>query len=168
MQRGNVYRVRIPSTVFTGALAAAGAAAFATITKDTAGAEFPQALSAGKHMRSRILEIRIASVQAIKWGLQFYGKAVPLPSAVVGTIDTQAYLGEWSFGNTNTPGDGQIPTGDAFARYYINGLDIAYQDLDNAGQLNIRLVNWDGATAKLAGATGNITIELAMELLQGI
>ena len=162
MQRGNVYRIRIPATILNTAIVA-GTATRYDINASTAGATFPQALAAGKHMRSRILEIRMWSVQQLKWGLQFYGSSGLMGGSA---IDAETYFGEWQFGNTGGVGDGSKLAADTFYYYYINGLDIAYQDLDNTGALHLRVVNWEAATAKAAAA--NLVVELALELLQGI
>lgn len=172
MQFGNVIRVRSISTVhYTGALAHGGVPALENWLPrdDNNGAPntnpvVPEAIAAGRHCRSRLREIRIWSVQKIKWGVQLWASA----SGVGGTvIDSETYLGEWVFGDTGSPGDGDRATTDTFYYYYVNGEDLAIEDYDRSGQLHVRLVNWDSADDKLAGATGGIVIELALEPLQG-
>lgn len=160
MQAGNVYRVRTTSAVdYIAALTHGGGA-----TPDDL--VLPEALAAGRHCRCRVREIRIWSNKAIKWGIQFFASASGRGGSV---IDSETYLGEWSFGNTGLPGDGDKATGDTFFYYYMNGLDIAYQDADKSGKLHTRLVNWDAATDKLSHAAGdNIVVEFGLELLQGI
>lgn len=167
MQAGNVIKVRIPSASLAMALAHGGGAAQVEFA-------LPESLAAGRHCRARVREIRLWSTTAIKFGLQFYSKSTKLGGAV---IDSETYLGEWSFTNSGIPGDGTKATGDTFFYYYINGLDIAYQNEDgNVGptaglvatgnKLYMRVVNWDAANDKAAAA--NLVIEIGLEPLQGI
>lgn len=165
MQAGNVYRYRIASADLAFGLAAGGGAQAVELA-------LPEAIAAGRHCRCRVREIRLWSTVAIKYGLQFYAKAGKMGGP---TIDLETYLGEWAFGNSAQPGDGTRATGDTFFYYYINGLDIAYQNADAASpsagvvagnKLLMRVVNWDAAVPKAAAA--NLVIELGLEPLQGM
>lgn len=162
MQAGNVIRVRSVSTVdFIAAMAHGGGAQVASLTP-------PMAIGAGGHCRSRLHEIRLITSKRIQFGVQLWASAAA--ARIGGTdIDSDGYLGEWVFGNSGQPGDGDQATGDTFFYYYINGMDQCYQDADNLGKIHIRLVNWDAAVDKLSHAGGdNVVVELALEPLQGI
>lgn len=161
MQAGNVYRIRtVAATHFTGALAQNAAlqenldlfATPTTVVGDLMG------VGAGKHVRVRMRELRIISLQNLAWEIWLFG------SSVVGgaTIGLEKFLGFWNFVAT----DAKQATGDTFFYYYINGMDTAYQDLDQVGRIHMRLVN-RSAGAKNAGATGNLEVELGLEILQG-
>jgi hypothetical protein len=157
--------VRTKSTVhFLGALAAAGAAAtehLKTIGNSsvTAGV-VPEGLAAGGHVRSRLRSIRILSVQLLPWEVQLFHRAAGIGGAV---LDTESFVGTWSFTGSGTPGDGSQATGDTFYYYYVDGLDVPYEDLDVTSQIHVRLINRHAATAKIAGASGAITIEFGLE-----
>ena len=159
MQAGTVIRVRTVSTVnFTGAITHGGAAAVENFVA-------PMGLAAGGHARGRIHEVRLWSVQKLAWALQLFGSAVGVGGAA---IDAETFLAEWDFASDGTPGNGSQVTGDTFYYYYINGQDIAYEDSDRAGKIHLRLVNRDSSVDKIAGATGAIVVELAIEPLQGV
>lgn len=156
MQAGNVLRVRTDKDVhFTGAINA-GAAATETLAPPT---YVPEALAAGRHNRGRLKAIRILSKENLAWELMLYANSLFATS----NADTQFPLGRWTF----VESDGVIVSGDTYYFYYVDGLDVAIEDLDKLGQINIRLVNRSGS-AKTAGANGNMIVELAIELTQGI
>lgn len=162
---GNQLRVRTISTVhFTGAIAAAGASAVEHLkTKQEAGATngvVPEGLAAGRHMRSILKAVRILSVQNLDWEIELYRSAVGIGGAV---IDAESFMGAVSF----VVADGKKDTGDTYFEYYRDGIAIPYEDTDMAGQVHIRLVNHAAATAKIAGASGGIVIELSFEPAQG-
>ncbi|SRR6266487_212903 len=158
-----VLPVRTVSTVhFTGAIAAAGAAATAHLT--VASGAVPEGLAAGRTVRSRLKAIRIVSVQLLPWEVQLFHKATGIGGAV---IDNETFIGTWAFAGSGTPGDGSQATGDTFYYYYTDGLDVPYEDLNLTGQVHLRLINRHAATAKIAGASGAIVIELGFELSTG-
>lgn len=168
MQAGNVYRVRTDSAQqFTGALAqnAAAAAALDMFESTSTFKGDKMGLGAGKHMRARLREIRIVSVQQLSWEIWLGGAA--MGGAVIGN---EKMLGQWQFDATS----GLQATGDSFFYYYVGGLDLAYENLDvdaagnlaQTGKMYLRLINRSVA-GKLAAAAGLIEIELALELLQG-
>lgn len=169
MQAGSVYRVRtVAATQFAGALAQ-NAGAVETLDFFANPPTFKgdlMGIAAGKHCRVRVREIRIVSVQQLSWELW------ALATATIGTglIGDQKMLGQWQFDS----GSGLQASGDGFFYYYVGGLDLAYENLDvdasgnilQTGKMYLRLIN-RSVTAKIAGALGNIEVELAVELLQG-
>lgn len=165
MQAGNVYRLRtVAAQHFTGACNQ-NAALTADLDLFATDATKPlgdlMGLGAGKHLRSRIRELRILSQQNLAWEVWWFGASMATQGGAV--IGTEKYLGRWTF----IALDGIQATGDTFFYYYINGLDIAYQDLDLTGKMHMRLVNRSAAAKLAAGAGGNIEIEMGLELLQG-
>lgn len=163
MQAGSVYRIRTTAAnQFTAALAQNAALsatldcfeAVATFTGDKMG------IGAGKHLRSRLRELRIISAENLAWEVWLFG-TVTMGGAVIGA---EKFLGRWSF----VAADGAQATGDTFWYYYVPGLDLAIENLDlpQTGKFYIRLVN-RSAAAKSADGPGAIEIELALELLQG-
>jgi len=152
----------ISTTHFTGAIAAAGAAATAHLT--VASGAVPEGLAAGRTVRSRLKSIRILSVQLLPWEVQLFHKATGIGGAV---IDSETFIGTWAFTGSGTPGDGSRATGDTFYCFYVDGLDVPYEDLDGTGQIHVRLINRHAATAKIAGASGAIVIEFGFELSTG-
>lgn len=169
MQAGSVYRIRTQAAnQFTLAIAqnAADVAALncfesvSTFTGDKMG------IGAGKHLRSRLRELRIISAENLAWEVWLFGTGT-IGGAVIGA---EKFIGRWSF----SAADGVQATGDTFWYYSIPGLDIAYENLDvdangkllQTGKFYLRLVNRSVAP-KSAGAGGSIEIELALELLQG-
>lgn len=168
MQAGNVYRLRTDSAQqFTGALAQ-NAAAAATLDMFESVSTFKgdkMGIGAGKHMRCRLREIRIVSVQQLDWEL-WLGGAV-MGGAVIGN---EKVLGQWQF----VAASGLQAIGDSFFYYYVGGLDLAYENLDvdasgnlaQTGKMYLRLINRN-LVGKIAGAGGLIEVELALELLQG-
>lgn len=157
-----VLPVRTVSSVhFTGAIAAAGAAATEHLAPSTT---VPEGLAAGRTVRSRLKSIRILSVQLLPWEVQLFHRATGIGGSV---IDTESFVGTWSFPGSGNIGDGSRATSDTFYYYYIDGLDVPYEDLDVTGKVHVRLVNRHAATAKIAGADGAIAIELGFEISGG-
>lgn len=164
MQAGNTLRVRTKSTVnFLAALVqnAALVENFDVGNGNSTGLGLAGwGLSAGKHVRGRVRELRILSVENLAWAVELYASG----TGIAGTdIDLELFLGRWEF----TVADGRKDTGDTFWKYWIGGLDMQYQDADSDGKLHIRLINLSAA-AKSAGAAGAIVIEFAIEPTQGI
>ncbi|SRR6266508_5256391 len=155
--------VKTKSTAhFTAAIAAAAAdtAHLKTKGNDTTNGVVPEGLAAGGTVRSRIRSIRMLSAQLLPWEIQFYRKATGIGGA---DIDAESLCGIWSFGGSGTVGDGSRATGDTFYEYYVDGLDIPYEDLNVTSQIHLRLVNRHAATGKSSGAAGAVSIELGME-----
>lgn len=164
MQGGNVIRVRTISTVqFTAACAHGGAALVENIdpAKDLAAGGAGAGLSAGKHCRSRLHELRILSVQNLAWAIELYGSATGIAGS---DIDAEKFLGRFEF----AAADGKKDTADTFYKYWVPGLDLSYEDLDKSGKVHLRLVNIDAATDKIADALGAVVVELGLEPTQGI
>jgi hypothetical protein len=153
---------------FTGALAAAGAAAtehLKTIGNSSAAAGVvPEGLAAGGRVRTRLRAIRILSVQLLPWEVQLFHKATGIGGA---DIDAESFIGTWFFTGSGTVGDGSQATGDTYFYYYVDGLDVPYEDFDTTSQVHVRLINRHAATAKIAGAGGAVVIEFAFEIETG-
>jgi hypothetical protein len=165
VQAGNVLRVRtISTTHFTATLAQYAAIVLNLAVGDIAGAgaggQAGYGLAAGKHMRSKFRELRILSKQNLAWAVELYASATGIEGS---DIDAEKFLGRWEF----QTGDGRKDTADTFWKYWIAGLDMAYQDMDLTGKLHIRLINLS-ATGKSADAAGAIVLEFGLEPTQGI
>ncbi len=164
MQQGNTYRVRTISTVhFLGALATNAAAvedidaATLTNTPGVAGA----GLTAGKHTRCRIHDLRIISTENLAWELEVWGaKTAGTPGGAV--IDTEFFFAKFGF----LAADGTRATGDTFYHYYVPVLEVCYADVDQSGKIHLRLINRSVAS-KSAGVPGAIVVELSVEPTQG-
>jgi len=123
-----------------------------------------EGLAAGAVLRCRLKSIRILSVQLLPWEVQLYRSATGIGGAV---IDTESFVGLWSFTGSGNSGDGSQATGDTFYYYYVDGLDVPYEDADRSSQIHVRLVNRHAATAKIAGAGGAVAIEFGFEIESG-
>lgn len=158
MQAGNLYRVSSdPATQFTTALAGAGAAI------ELEDVQLPETLGAGRVARGRVRAIQIYSLDNLAWELWFFGKT----AGATGVIDTEHVRGSWSF----AAGDGKQIAGAGFYFYYIDGLDIAYEDEDRGGgaagvkaYLHLGLQNRSGG-AKTIG--GNLKVRCLVEPTYG-
>lgn len=163
MQAGSVYRIRTQAANQFVLALAQNAADVATLDCFESVSTFTgdkMGVGAGKHLRSRLRELRIISKENLAWEVWLFGTSA-MGLAVIGD---EKFLGRWSF----VAADGINATGDTFFYYYVPGLDLAIENLDNpqTGKFYIRLVN-RSAAAKSANAAGAIEIELALELLQG-
>lgn len=123
--------------------------------------------------RSRIVGIRLISIQNLAWELMLWSKDSFSGPAAPGTDpDLNTFLGKWLF----TAGDGsQVAAAGAY-HYYIDGLDIAYGDLSHSWAtteakktgvptgpaLHVSLLN-RSAVAKIAGLAGAIVAEFLVE-----
>lgn len=161
-QAGNVYIVRSTSTTdFTGTLA------------QNAGAVWHYALPAALGARSIVRSIVVESVQNLDWEIFFfrsYNGGTPQSIPPGGVLGHVRLAGKYRF----FVADGvQIAaTGPYF--YYIDGLQIAYQDVDSVNAqlggtgnalppyLNVVLVN-RSATGKAAGVAGAVVLKIGME-----
>ena len=154
MQLGQIVRVRTDKdTDFI-----LGAAQNAMLTADIAN----DSVGAGGNVRSRIKSLMILSDQNLAWEVNFFGRNTYMTNQA--DLDLVFFIGRYAF----QAGDGlQIAATGPFI-YYIDGLDIPYQDADGAtppahvGQLHIGLVN-RSATSKNAGATGEVVLEIGVE-----
>lgn len=93
--------------------------------------------------------VTINSVENLAWEVQFWAK----DTFQTTNPDTDFFLARWQF----SASDGVRDAGTGLYRYYIDGLQIPYQDLDNTGELHMILVN-RSAAAKTAGAGGAVRI----------
>lgn len=116
-----------------------------------------EAVAAGRHMRAKLREIRIVSVQNLAWEIWLFGTSIIGGAALA----AEKFYGRWPF----AVADGVQATGDTFFYYYKQDLNIAYMDQAQSGKIYLRLVNRT-AGAKLAAAAGAIEIELVFELIQ--
>lgn len=137
----------VSTTHFTGALA--------TNAAETEDIALPGALAGvNGNARGEIRSITIISQQNLAWELEFWRSATH-----GATIDADKFIGRWTFAAV----DGVQEAGAGNFRYYIDGLDIPYDDADGTGKLHISLVNRD-AVAKLAqGAGGDVVVRTRIE-----
>ena len=154
MQLGQVFQVRTDKdTDFT-----AAAAQNAMLTADLIN----PSVGAGGNARSRIKALTIISDQQLAWEVNFFARNTYM--TLQADIDLVFFLGRFAF----QAGDGTQIAGAGPFLYYVDGLDIPYLDLDGAtppahvGQIHVGLVN-RSATAKNAGATGEIVLEITVE-----
>lgn len=105
--------------------------------------------------RGRVRSIRILSDENLAWEVHFYGNS----SFDTTDADTERFLGMWAF----VAGDAKTATSDSFYHYYIDGLDIAHESSD--GLVHLRVIN-RSASAKTAGANGEMVVELGFEPAQ--
>lgn len=118
MQTGNRVRVVSDHTVdFTGTLAQNAGV--------TARIKLPEAIAAGRHARAIIESIQVVSADQLDWEFWFWANQQGLST---GHPDLEVFLGFWSF--TVAGGDGKQIGATGFYHYYIDGLGIAYWDLD--------------------------------------
>lgn len=178
MQLGQQVPVFAPSGIYwTGALAQ-NAGAFQRVA-------LPDSIGAGRTARSRIKALSITSFDNLAWELWFWrslggvgASGQIAPSTDPANVNLEHFAGFWSFAATDGK---QIGAANAFY-YYIDGLDILYEDLEGGltvpspgqtplvrqGQgalvqpsafLNVTLVN-RSAGAKTAGAVFKATFIL--------
>lgn len=164
-QAGNIYAVSSQSrTDFTGTLA------------QNAGASWRPALPAALGGRSIVRGIVITSVQNLDWEVFVYktSNANSIPPG--GTIDNIHLAGKYRF----FAADGVQIAATGSYLYYIDGLTIAYHDLDSVNAqlqpgnqllpltpyLNVVLVN-RSATGKNANDAGAVVLRLFMEATNG-
>lgn len=159
MQAGNLFRVASVRTVnFLPALVT-NAAQFEDLA-------LPEGLGAGRVGRCRVRGIQIVSVQNLAWEVWLMDRT----GGVAGVnCDTAPFRGRWSFVAT----DGKQIAGAGLFYYYIDGLDIPYQDLDGSNIpvpastfLHLGLVNRD-VTPKVINAGGELTIRCMLEPTYG-
>lgn len=133
-----------------------------TIAQDAEEREnfvLPQALGSAnfKRSRSRLKSLHIASVQNLAWEIDFYGRD---SFGTEADLDKMSFIARWGF----QAADGLRIGGTGPYLYYIDGLDIPYEDADETGELHVSLVN-RSVTAKLAGATGEVVVAFVFDPL---
>ena len=112
------------------------------------------------YARARLRSINIISDQNLSWEVWLFAKDTFI--ADVADLDLLFPRGRWRFDS----GDGAQIAATGPYYYYIDGLDLPYQDEDMTQELHVMLVN-RSATGKNAGATGEIVIEFQFELTTG-
>lgn len=132
--------------------------AIAQNAQESENITLPGAFTAGS--RARLRSINVISLENLAWELWLFANNRFITD--VADIDLVFPRGRWGWAAT----DGARIAGAGPYYYYIDGLDIAYQDLDMFQQLHIMLVN-RSAAAKTAGANGAIVVELNFELTTG-
>lgn len=105
--------------------------------------------------RGAVRSITVISDQNLDWEVNVWR------SATHGTsdIDTDKWLGRWTFTAST---DAKQLAGAGSYLYYIDGLDIPYTDADFSSKLHLTLTN-RSATAKNAGATGEVILDVRMQ-----
>jgi hypothetical protein len=145
-QLGRVFFVTTDKdTDFTGALATNAAA--------TANLAVPQLPDSAQ---CRLKNIGIISDQALSWEVWLWATNSFNDNA--SDLDAVYPFGRWQFDASN--GIQIAGTGPYY--YYIDGLDVPYQDSQKLSQLHVMLIN-RSATSKNAGATGEIVVKFCLE-----
>lgn len=101
-----------------------------------------------------IRDVIILSDQPLAWEVQLY----TTDGFENADADLDTYLASIRF----SEGDGKQIDGAGLYRYDVHGLSLFYEDLDATNELHVKLVN-RSATAKNAGATGEIVVKFAYE-----
>lgn len=159
MQAGRITRIRTNSTTDLTAACALNA----MITVDIKN----NAVGAGGAVKSRVRSLTLMSDQNLAWEINFFGTA-DYVSLIATSFESVHFLGRYQF----QAADGlQIAATGAYY-YYIDGLDLAYQDFDfgnkvrnpvaDIGVVHVGVVN-RGAGAKNAGATGRLVVGIGIE-----
>jgi len=159
--RGNVVRVATDSTtLFTDALI--------TTASETENVILPGAIAAGKHCRSIIRHLVVASVQQLAWEIVFFATR----NFATAPLIQSSYIASFQFAAGNSKQ--YTPAGPFY--YQATNIDLPYQDLDfenlqlpqaeRGGTLHVMLVN-RSPTAKLAGPTGAIQLVCYLEPTYG-
>lgn len=151
-QAGNLITVQSDKDLhFTGAIA--------QDAEERENIVLPQALGSAnfRRARSRLKALRILSDQNLAWEIDLYGKDTFGDPA---DLDSNSWIGRWGF----QAADGLRIAGAGPYLYYIDGLDVPYEDQDATGELHVSLVN-RSATAKSAGAAGEIVVAFVFDSL---
>ncbi len=112
---------------------------------------------ADANLRLTLSALTVVSDQNLAWELAFWNSAVFGSS----NLDLDGYIGNWQF---QTSDGFQIAATGSY-RYFIPDLGIPLVDLAGAGNLYVTLIN-RSATAKNAGATGEIVVTFHVEAQQ--
>lgn len=127
------------------------------------------AVGAGGIGRCRIRSAVFWSSQNLDWEFQVYGSVVTMS----GDVNLDTYRGRWQF----IAADGVQNGGAGLYRYYIDGLDICYEDEDYEGsgvpplppglaKIHLLLVNRN-AVAKTAYPASHVKLRLMLEPTHG-
>lgn len=158
MQAGNIVRVTsLKATHFTDALA--------TNAGEYEDVQLPEGIAAGRHCRCRLRQIQVVSTENLDWEIWLLSKT----GGTTADADTDPLLGFWSF----VAADAKRVAGAGLFHYYIDGLDVPYEDMDRGagvagtgGYLHTCLVN-RSAAGKTAGAGGALTVRWGVEMTLG-
>ena len=143
-QRGSVYRVAsTDGTHFTGALAQ-NAAKLESLP-----------MPGGKRGRYRIVGAVVVSSDNLAW--EFWVERTATPHNA--DVNLDVFCGRWSW----VAGDAVRIGAAGNYYYYIDGLDIAVEDTDETGLLNLELVNRSAAAKTAFAAGGHFRLELLLE-----
>lgn len=112
----------------------------------------PAAIGAGLDSHSRLRTIRITSLDSRSWEIWLWKKKTYSDP----DLNQDSFCGVWSF----SAGDGKQVAGAGFYYYYIDGLDVCYNDESSLGQLHCALLN-RSAAAKTVGP--NVVVEFGFE-----
>ena len=168
MQAGSLYIIRsTPAQHFTEALAQ-NAESFEALT-------LPAAVGAGKISRAIIRGAIVLSYDNLDWEFNvwtnLFGPLQPGHPWINGDINQDSFRGRWQW----VAADGVRIAGTGLYRYYIDGLQIVYEDETpvsnqfNQGRLFLSLVNRSAAakTAYSSPSVGGFQLSLLMEPTQG-
>lgn len=158
MQAGRITRIRTNSLTDLQLACAQNAMITVDIKNNSVGA--------GGAVKSRIRSLTLMSDQQLAWEINFFGTADYV--SLVAVFESVHFLGRFGF----QAADGSQIAGAGAFYYYIDGLDIAYQDFDfsnkvrnpvaDIGVVHVGVVN-RSATAKNAGATGRLVVGIGIE-----
>lgn len=111
----------------------------------------------GQRVDVLIKSIQIISTEDLQWELWFWGRN----TFNTADPDTNTFRGKWWFAVSGS----RIAASGLYI-YYVDGLLIPYQDLDQTTKLHMTLVN-RSAAAKSADAAGALRVQLGLEITQG-
>ena len=147
------YITTATGTNFTGSIAQNSMHAIVSM-------DYPQAWGLNELYDMVIEAITLQSDQNLDWEVWLWSSS----GANDTTLDDDAFVDQFNF---------PAPTGVRIAgagQYYyncpVNNRRVPYRDADNSSRVHIGLVN-RSATAKLAGATGEVKIRLAVRPIWG-
>lgn len=159
--RGNVVRVTTdPLTRFTDALV--------TGAGEPENIPLPGAIAAGKHCRSIVRHLVVASVQQLAWEIVFFADR----GFQTSPLQQSSFLASFQF----AAGNSKQYTANGPFYYQAANIDLPYQDLDfenlqlpatdRGGNLHIMLVN-RSPTSKIVGPNGAIQLICYLEPTYG-
>lgn len=120
--------------------------------------QLPQAIAAGLHCTSQLRSIAIISKENLAWELVLWKKKIDPSVPLTLSLDDNPFLGKWRLDAGEA-----IRIGGAGPWYYfLDGMDVAYEDEDRVGKLHVCLVN-KSAAAKSAGVAGEIVVIFNLE-----
>ena len=135
-------------THFTGAIA--------QNAKEDENVVLPGAMSGvNGNARNMVRSLMLQSDENLAWEVAFWSKDSFEDTS---DMDADAFRSRWSF----VVADGVQYGGTGQYYYYIDGLNIPYQDEDNSGELHISLVN-RSSSGKSSGSSGEVIIAITMQ-----